>query len=238
MNRKSKIIGGGTIAVAAAVGLALPTYAATASASAPAISIPGASSAGTATAGQARTASDASSTTPAGGLAALNTMADDIAKDFGTDAAGLKSGLMSGKSLAQIAASNKVSRSTLLTRLDARVKANTPKLINLSLPVGAMDGAMPGMPKTSDAPGGKRGHSTGMDGAAMAGQLGLISAVTSVSTTLKLTPMELFAQVMKGKSLQQIATTQKISTAKLLASLNTEANTVIAKAVDVTPPTS
>ncbi len=236
MNRTSKIVGGAGIAAAAVAAMAVPAYAVTAThSSAPAISIPG-STAGTRTAGDTTSADTASNTTPTNGLAALNAMSAAVAKDFGTDSAGLKAGLMSGKSLAQIAASNQVSRSTLLTRLDARVTAIMPKLINIALPVGAMGGKMPAMPNMPGAPEGKHGDAMGMNGAAMAGQLGLISAVTSVSTTLKLTPMELFAEVMKGQTLQQIATTQKVSTAKLLASLNKEANAVIAKIVDVKPP--
>ncbi len=236
MNRTSKIVGGAAIAAAAVAAMAVPAYAVTAAhSSAPAISIPG-STAGT-TVGDTTSADAASSATSNSGLAAINALSADVAKDFGTDIAGVKQGLMAGKSLTQIAASHQVSRATLLTRLDARVNAGMPKLINIALPVGAMGAKMPTMPNMSGVPGGKRGDSMGVNGAAMAGQLGLITAVTSVATTLKLTPMELFADVMKGQTLQQIATTQKVSTAKLLASLNKEANTVIAKIVDVKPPT-
>lgn len=227
MNRRTKIIGGGAITAAALAGIAVPAYAAAAApGAAPAISIPG--------------ANVSTKATPPG-LEQLSAIPAQIAKDAGTDTAGLKAGLEAGKSLTQIAASHQVSRATLLTRLDARADAYLPKLINTAVPAGALTGGMSGMtsmPSMPSMPGtAGRGGDTGpgMGAAGMASRLGLVSAFTSVATTLKLSPMELVTEVMKGQTLQQIATKQKVSTSTLLGALDKQVNAAIAKVVDLAP---
>ena len=228
MLRKTKIIGGSTLAAAAVVGVAVPAYAA--STSAPSVTTPA--------------APKAAAHPGRHGIGLLGLTPAVIAKDAGTDKAGLAAGRKAGKTLAQIAAGHGVSRATLLSRLDATADARMAKLINTKLPEGVRGKrpagapgkagtATPALPKAGTA---KRPAHPGAHGPrAWAHRHGVGADYKSLAGTLKLTPAQLGADLRKGQTLQQIATAQKVSTATLLAALDKDVNAQIAKAVDRVP---
>lgn len=259
MLRKTKIIGGSTLAAAAVVGVAVPAYAT--SAAAPPAPAPAAAANGPAH-------------HPRHGIGLLGLTPAVVAKAAGTDTSGLAAGRKAGKTLAQIAASHGVSRATLLSRLDAVADARTSKLINTKLPAGARGpgpaGALPKAgaakptppkagtkkptppkagtakptpPKAGTArptppahPGkgpGKPGGPHGPRG--WAHRHGIGADYASLAGVLKLTPAQLGADLRKGQTLQQIATAQKVSTVTLLTALDKAVNAEIAKAVDRVP---
>lgn len=193
MLRRTKLIGSSALIAAVAGGAAVPAFAATTS---------------------------STPTTPSHSAAHHHKAGHGlrpavIAKDAGTNTAGLKAGRKAGKTLTQIAASHGVSRATLLSRLNATADAKIATLINHKLPAGR-----------------RGGHPHALR--AMPGVKGQYKALAN---TLKLTPQQLTADLKKGQTLQQIATTQKISTATLLASVDKGVNTKIAKAIDRVPHT-
>ncbi|MBO1754969.1 hypothetical protein [Allobranchiibius sp. CTAmp26] len=226
MLRKTKIIGGSTLAAAAVVGVAVPAYAT--STSAPSAPTPPA--AAKAPAHHARH-----------GIGLLGLTPAVIAKDAGTDTAGLAAGRKAGKTLAQIAASHGVSRATLLSRLDATADARMAKLINTKLPEGVRG---PGagrhaLPKAGTAKPlahpGKMGPRGEHGPRGWAHRHGIGADYKSLAGVLKLTPAQLGADLRKGQTLQQIATAQKVSTVTLLTALDKDVNAQIAKAVDRVP---
>lgn len=230
MLRRTKIIGGGTLVASAAVAIAVPAYAAATSPTAPSTTAP----------------STPSTKAPGGhlpragrGLHLLGLTPAVIAKAAGTDQAGLKAGRAAKKSLAQIAASHNVTRATLLSRLDATADAKVAKLINTKLRVmppvgkGKKCNAMPPKagtkPKDGTKPGGPH-HGHGPRGIP-----GVGGDVASLARTLKVTPKVLRADLLKGQTLQQIATAHKVSTGTLLAAIDKDVNAKLAKAVDRVP---
>lgn len=138
-----------------------------------------------------------------------------IAKDAGTDLTGLKAGRRAGQSLTQIAANHHVSGTALLSRLDATADARVAKVINTKLPT-RIAGKHPAARMWA------RHHGIG-------------AAYKDVASTLKLTPQALTADLKKGETLQQIATTQHVNTATLTAVIDKNVNTAIAKAADRAP---
>ena len=230
MLRKTKIIGGSTLAAAAVVGVAVPAYAGTTSA--PSAPTPAAAAGG-----------------PAHhlrhGIGLLGLTPAVIAKDAGTDKAGLEAGRKAGKTLAQIAASHGVSRATLLARLDAAADARMAKLINTKLPAGVRGPgpwgarpkagtARPALPNAGTAK--PPAHPGGLHGPrGWAHRHGIGADYRSLASTLKLTPAQLGADLRKGQTLQQIATAQKVSTVTLLTALDKDVNAEIARAVDRVP---
>lgn len=226
MLRKTKIIGGGTLVASAAVGIAVPAYAASTSPTAPSTTAPS-------------TKSPAQHLPRTGrGLEMLGLTPAVIAKAAGTDVAGLKAGRAAKKSLAQIAASHNVSRATLLSRLDTAAAARITKLINTKLNAKAPAGwhkkpnAMP--PKAGATPpdGPKR---EGRHRHGPRGIPGIGGDVKSLASTLKVTPNVLRADLKKGQTLQQIATANKVSTATLIAAIDKDVNTQLARTVDRVP---
>lgn len=219
MLRTTKIIGGSALAAAAAVGVAVPAYAA-ATPSAPPASPPGAAHPGHP---RARPGLDLLGLTPA-----------VMAKAAGTDTTGLRTGRQSRRSLAQIAARHSVPRATLLSRLDATADAKVATLITTKLLTRPGKGCNPAMPK----PGGNRAK--GPAGHRRMGGWGRIPGlgqdVKNLASTLKVTPKELRTDLLKGQTLQQIATAHNVSTSTLLAALDKDVNAAIAKAVDRVPP--
>ncbi|UIJ35998.1 hypothetical protein [Allobranchiibius sp. GilTou73] len=200
MLRRTKIITGSSLAAFAAVGVAVPAYAASSS------------TAHTATAHSARHHHKGHYRDRLDRLGLTRAV---IAKDAGTDVAGLKAGRRAGQSLTQIAARHHVSRAVLLARLDATADARVAKLINTKLPTGK-DGRHPAVHAWA------RHHGVG-------------SAYKNVATTLKLTPQALAADLKKGQTLQQIATAQQVSTATLTGVIDKDVNAVIVKAADRAP---
>ena len=101
MLRRTKIITGSSLTAVAAVGVAVPAYAASSTST---------------------TSVTAQSAHHHKGhrdrLDRLGLTRTVIAKDAGTNVAGLKAGRRAGQSLVQIAANHQVSRATLLARLD------------------------------------------------------------------------------------------------------------------------
>ncbi|UIJ35445.1 hypothetical protein [Allobranchiibius sp. GilTou73] len=236
MLRKTKIIGGSTLAAAAVVGVAVPAYATSTSA-------PPAPTPSTAAKGPAAHMRH--------GIGLLGLTPAVIAKDAGTDTAGLAAGRKAGKTLAQIAESHGVSRATLLSRLDATADARMAKLINTKLPEGVRGPgpagapgkagtAKPTPPKAGTAKPAHPGKGPGKwggphDPRGWAHRHGLGADYKSLASVLKLTPAQLTADLRKGETLQQIATAQKVSTVTLLTALDKDVNAEIAKAVDRVP---
>lgn len=219
MLRKTKIIGGGTLVAASAVGIAVPAYAASSSPTAPTTSTP---------------------TTPAkphhGGRHGVNVLGLThavVAKAAGTDTAGLRSGRKSGKSLAQIAAGHNVSRATLLSRLDATADAKVASLINTPLRTKPGKGRNGTMPKSGSGRKMGMNHHVGPHG--LRGIPGIGGQVKSLAGTLKVTPNQLRADLRKGQTLQQIATAHKVSTTTLTAAIDKDVNAAVAKIVDRVP---
>ncbi|NYJ74878.1 LysM peptidoglycan-binding domain-containing protein [Allobranchiibius huperziae] len=200
MLRRTKIITGSSLAAVAAVGVGVPAYA---------------SSASTTQSGTAQSTRHHHHKGHRDRLHELGLTRAAIAKDAGTDVAGLKAGRKAGESLVQIAARHHVSRATLLSRLDATADARVTKLINTKLPVR----------KTGKHP---AAH-------AWAKRHGLGGAYKNVAATLKLSPQTLSADLKKGETLQQIATAQHVSTATLTAVIDKDVNAAIAKAADRVP---
>ncbi|MDQ2849725.1 MAG: hypothetical protein M3Y49_03145 [Actinomycetota bacterium] len=196
MLRRTKLIGSGALIAAVAGGAAVPAFAATTSPTSATTSH-----------------SSAHHHKARHGLAELGLHRAVIAKDAGTNTAGLKAGRKAGLTLTQIAASHGVSNATFVSRLDATADARITTLINHKLPAGRR-GGHPHARRTMP---------------------GIRGEYKSLANTLKLTPRQLTADLKKGQTLQQIATTQKISTSTLLASLDKGVNTKIAKAIDRVP---
>lgn len=221
-----KVIGGGTL-VAAAVGLAVPAYAASSSPAAPAASAPTSSPA---SAGSSSAHKDHRGRRH--GLGRFGLTRAVIAKAAGTDTAGLMAGRKSGKSLTQIAASHTVNRTTLLSRLDTTVDARVATLIHTKMrakPGKACNRAMPKTAMGNHEKGPHKGH----PGHGLRGIPGV--NFKSLAGTLKVTPAELRSDLKSGRTLQQIATAHKVSTATLTAAIDESVNAALAKAVDRVP---
>ncbi|MDQ2851855.1 MAG: hypothetical protein M3Y49_14220, partial [Actinomycetota bacterium] len=124
MLRRTKLIGSGALIAAVAGGAAVPAFAATTS------STPSATTSHSA----------AHHHKARHGLATLGLRPAVIAKDAGTNIAGLKAGRKAGLTLTQIAASHGVSHATLLSRLDTTADARITTLINHKLPAGRRGG--------------------------------------------------------------------------------------------------
>lgn len=227
MLRRNKIIGGGTLVASAAVGIAVPAYAASTSPTAPSTSAPSTKSP---TQHLPRTGS---------GLKILALTPAVIAKAAGTDVAGLKAGRAAKKSLAQIAAGHNVPRATLLSRLDAAAAAKVTKLINteldLKVPAGRpkKPNAVPPTAGATPPDGPKREGRHDRHGPR--GIPGVGGDIKSLASTLKVTPNVLRADLKKGQTLQQIATANKVSTATLIAAIDKDVDAQLAKIVDRVP---
>lgn len=229
ISRKMKFIGGGVVVAASAAGVAVPAYAASSASSAPSTTKPS-TTAPKAAAGHHRQVR--------GGLRTLGLTPAVIAKAAGTDVAGLKTGRAAKKSLTEIAASHGVPRATLLSRLDKTADSRVATLINTKLFMrhapgkGKKCNAMPPKAGAGKHDGGHhvKGHRKDLRGIP-----GIGGDVKSLASTLKITPNVLRADLRKGQTLQQIATANKVSTSTLLAALDKDVNTQLAKVVDRVP---
>lgn len=199
MLRKTKIITGSSLAAVAALSVAVPAYASSTSSAA----------------SGGNSAHRHHHAAHRDGLIVLGLTRAAIAKDAGTDIAGLKAGRRAGQSLTQIGASHHVSRLTLLSRLDATADAHVAKWINTKLPEG----------KARRHPAARK----------WARHHGIGAAYKKVASTLNLTPHALTADLKKGETLQQIATAQHVSTATLTAAIDQDVNARVAKAADRVP---
>ncbi len=228
MLRTTKVIGGTTLVAAAAVGIAVPAYAASSSPSAPSTTAP--STTAPSTTGPSTKARVTHHPRARRGLDVLGLTPAVIAKAAGTDVPGLKAGRMAKKSLTQIAASHGLSRATLLSELNTTANAKVATLINTQLPTRPAMGKVKkcnAMPPKAKA--GKR------DARGLRGIPGIGGDVKSLARTLKVTPNVLRTDLRKGQTLQQVATAHKVSTATLLAALDKDVSTQLAKTVDRVP---
>ncbi|MDQ2852837.1 MAG: hypothetical protein M3Y49_19280 [Actinomycetota bacterium] len=229
ISRKMKFIGGGVVVAASAAGVAVPAYAASSAPSAPSTAAPSTSAPKAAIGHHPKARRE---------LRTLGLTPAVIAKAAGTDVAGLKSGRAAKKSLTQIAASHGVSRATLLSRLDTTADSRVATLINTKLTIRPPAGrdkkcnAMPPKAGTRKHDGGRHAKGHGKNLRAIPGIGG---DVKSLAGTLKITPNVLRADLRKGQTLQQIATANKVSTSTLLAALDKDVNTQLAKVVDRVP---
>lgn len=225
MLRTTKVIGGTTLVAAAAVGVAVPAYAASSSPTAPSTTAPSTTAPST-----KAPAKHHPKARRGRGLAVLGLTPAVIAKAAGTDVAGLKAGRTAKKSLTQIAASHGVSRATLISRLNTTADAKVATLINTKLPTRP---AMGNGKKCNAMP--PKAGAWKRDARGLRGIPGVGGGVASLARTLKVTPKVLRADLKKGQTLQQIATSQKVSTATLLAALDRDVSTQLAKTVDRVP---
>lgn len=225
MLRKTKVVGGTTLAVAATIGIAVPAYAASSSPTAP-------------------SATHSQTTAPVRhhvksrrGLVVLGLRPAVLAKAAGTDVPGLQAGRAAKKSLTQIAASHDVSRATLLARLNATADATVARLISTPLPTRSAIGVGRGTRKSCNSKAPKAG--TGKRGARGLRVIpGVGRDVKSLASTLKVSPNVLRADLREGQTLQQIATAHQVSTATLLTALDKNVSTQLGKTVDRVPQTT
>lgn len=218
MLRKTKVIGGTTLALAATIGIAVPAYAASSSPTAPSATNPATKAPGKHHPKSRR------------GLGVLGLRPTVIAKAAGTDVTGLKAGRAAKKSLTQIAASHDVSRATLLSRLNTIADAKVATLINTTLPTRSASGkGKTCNPKAPKAGARKR------EARRLRGIPGIGRDVKSLASTLKVTPNVLRADLKEGQTLQQIATAHQVATATLLTALDKDVSTQLGKTVDRIP---
>lgn len=216
MLRKTKVIGGTMLVVAAAVGITVPAAAAS----------PAPAAASTTARPSKVAATHPGKSRP--GLGGVGLRPAVIAHAAGTDVTGLKAGHAAGKSLTQIAAAHDVSRPILLSRLSAAADTNVAALIDTRLP--ARPAARAGKTCRARAPraGDRLRQARGL-------RWLIRGNAKNLSATLDVTSTVLRSDLKKGQTLQQIAAAHKVTTATLLTVVEKDISTKLGKAIDRAP---